>query len=83
MKSQSIFLIFAYTQEQARFLNETANVVGETVSPYRSNGYNSQVTMAALAYDAAGMDAWIHPVDDLDSTGRVNIRKNESTQSSQ
>ena len=45
--------------------------------PFQVDGYDSQVTMA-LTYDTAGMDAWIRSVDDLDSTGKVSIQKNEN-----
>lgn len=73
----NFFEILRTLKNRQGFWNETVNVAGETVLPFQVDGYDSQVTMA-LAYDTAGMDAWIRPVGDLDSTGKVSIQKNEN-----
>ena len=73
----NFFEILRTLKNRQGFWNETVNVTGETVLPFQVDGYDSQVTMA-LAYDTTGMDAWIRSIDDLDSTGKVSIQKNEN-----
>lgn len=73
----NFFEILRTLKNRQDFWNETVNVAGETVLPFQVDGYDSQVTMA-LAYDTNGMEAWIRSADDLDSTGKVSIQKNEN-----
>ena len=73
----NFFEILRTLKNRQGFWNETVNVAGETVMPFQVDGYDSQVTIA-LANDTAGMDPSIRSVDDLTSTGRVNIQKNEN-----
>ena len=73
----NFFEILRTLKNRQGFWNETVNVASETILPFQVDDYDSQVTMA-LAYDTAGMDAWIRPVADVDSTGKVSIQKNEN-----
>jgi hypothetical protein len=73
----NFFEILRTLKNRQGFWNETVNVAGETVIPFQVDGYDSQVTIA-LANDTAGMAPSIRSVDDLTSTGRVNIQKNEN-----
>nr|WP_321291885.1 VWA domain-containing protein [uncultured Trichococcus sp.] len=73
----NFFEILRTLKNRQGFWNEMVNVANETVMPFQVDGYDSQVTMV-LTYDTVGMDAWVRSVDELDSTGKVNIQKNEN-----
>lgn len=73
----NFFEILRTLKNRQGFWNEMVNVANETVLPFQVDGYDSQVTMV-LTYDTVGMDAWVRSVNDMDSTGKVNIQKNEN-----
>ncbi|HEX5351311.1 MAG TPA: vWA domain-containing protein, partial [Trichococcus sp.] len=73
----NFFEILRTLKNRQGFWNEMVNVANETVLPFQVDGYDSQVTMV-LTYDTVGMEAWVRSVNDMDSTGKVNIQKNEN-----
>ena len=73
----NFFEVLRTLKNRQGFWNETMAVAGETVLPFRIDGYDSQVTMA-VTFDTSGMDAWVRSINGLDSSGKMNIQKTES-----